>query len=155
MHPNELSDSEWEAGAIVLPTDDPWLAHKEAEYFRDTVRELDATGLCHLFQEGSAIERGQELRYVPRKVFQHYIQFFIGYLQSDMSTGDSDSPSVFISLVKDRERRDPGCVTEIMDSISPCLDAIAKSQSRYEADEDIYGNFAEQVATAKACLSSS
>jgi hypothetical protein len=151
----DFSDPDWTAGIIIRSADDPWLAKKESEYFRDRVQNLDTTGLFYLFQGGSAIERGQELRYVPRKIFQEYIQYFVGYLLSDLSTGDPDAPSVFIWLVKERENRDPGCVTQILHLISPCLERISQSQIRFDADEEIYGNFPEQVATTLVFLQGS
>jgi hypothetical protein len=60
---------------------------------------------------------------------------------SDLAAGESDAASPFLNLLEGREAKDPGSVSSIYESLESCIDYVAKNQSFFEADEDIYGNF--------------
>jgi hypothetical protein len=128
-----------------IPGPDAWEGYED---------DLDVTYAYNLFfgksvqevmkyysADGRCIERADELRFVPRQVFQYYIQAFTEYLCSKRAVGDSDAASPFLNLLLDREERDPGSVMEIYDKLSDTVDFVASHQKYFKAPQNIYGNF--------------
>ncbi len=101
--------------------------------------------VIHYFKGSRAIQRSDELLYAPRPVFQYYIHAFVKYLMSEQAAGEADAASPFLHLLDAREKKDPGSVSAIFESLADCVDYIAKNQLFFDADENIYGNFEEQA----------
>ena len=97
------------------------------------------------FGEGRSIERMDELLFAPRPVFQYYVRAFARYVLSKAAVGDSDSASPFLSLVEEREMRDPGSVRNIIHALDEALVFVAHNQAYFDAPLDIYGDFSERV----------
>jgi hypothetical protein len=97
------------------------------------------------FGEGRSIERMDELLFAPRPVFQYYVRAFARYLMSNAAIGDSDSASPFLSLIEEREKRDPGSVRNIIHALDETLVFVANNQAYFDASVDIYGDFGERV----------
>ena len=112
-------------------------AHKL--FFGKSVPEV----MEHFSVGGRCIERADELRFMPRKAFQYYIQAFAEYINSERAEGDSDAASPFLRFLIDREERDPGSVMEIYGKLSDTIDFVATHQDYFHAPRDIYGRFQE------------
>ncbi len=97
------------------------------------------------FGAGRSIERMDELLFAPRIVFQYYVRAFARFLMSNAAVGDSDSASPFLSLVEEREKRDPGSVRHIIHALNEALIFLANNQNHFDAPVDIYGDFTERV----------
>jgi hypothetical protein len=98
------------------------------------------------------IERMDELLFSPRRVFQYYVHAFGEYLMTQAAEGESDAASPFLSLLEEREKRYPGSVQSIIESLEPYLVFLAERQDYFDAPEHIYGNFSQRVAgIRKAC----
>ncbi len=93
------------------------------------------------------IERAIELRSVPRAVFQYDIFAFVDlFALPGESVEQSDCASVFLHLLCDRERSDPGSVAEIYADVCETVTHVANNQAFFAADLDIYGDFREHAA---------
>lgn len=101
----------------------------------------------------NAIERMDELLYAPRPVFQYYVHAFGQYLMSPDAKGESDSASPFLTLLDARERKDPGSVQQILESLEPYLEIVANGQEYFDAPVDIYGSFPGRVASIREICS--
>jgi len=97
------------------------------------------------FGDGRSIERMDEMLFAPRCVFQYYVHAFAKYVMSDKATGDSDSASPFLTLLEEREKKDPGSVKDIYGSLSETVEFIADHQENFAADVNIYGDFRERA----------
>ncbi len=101
----------------------------------------------------SPIQRGSELQYLSKGVFQYYIFAFVHYLLSSRAAGDPDAPSVFLGLLTWREINDPGSVRELALRLKGVLNLIEHGQSHFDADVDIYGDFRSRVGELSSHLS--
>jgi hypothetical protein len=101
------------------------------------------------FFANQCIERMDELLFAPRRVFQYYVHAFGAYLMTEGAKGESDAASPFLALLEAREKRDPGSVRNIIDSLEPYLEFLAERQEYFDAPEHIYGNFSQRVANIR------
>jgi hypothetical protein len=106
-----------------------------------------------LFEGGRSIERSSELLYAPARVFQYYVQGFAMYLMSPRAKNDPDAASSFLGLLESREKRDPDSVARIYAKLSECVEFVATHQEHFDADQDIYGNFADRAAAIRRASS--
>ena len=90
-----------------------------------------------------SIGRADELLYMPRQAFQYYVFAFADFVVSDKAIGDSDSASCFLRLLVAREERDSGSVSQVYSELLPAIECVASHQSRYGANQNIYGSFGE------------
>lgn len=109
-------------------------------FFGKSIEEVQS-----YFGKGRSIERTSELLFAPRPVFQYYVRALARYLMSQAAVGDSDTASPFLSLVEEREKRDPGSVRNIIHALDEALVFVANNQAYFNAPVDIYGNFSERV----------
>lgn len=103
-----------------------------------------ADEILKYYEGGHAIQRMDELLFMPRGAFQYYVFSFAEYLFSEQARGDSDAASPFLTLLTAREERDPGSVAEIYDDLRGAVDFVADNQEYFDADEEIYGNFPDR-----------
>jgi len=97
-----------------------------------------------------SIGRADELLFMPRRAFQYYVFAFADFVMSAGAHDDPDSASPFLRLLVAREERDPGSVSQIYARLMPTVDYIVAHQTQYDADPDIYGNFADHAARLRA-----
>jgi hypothetical protein len=132
---------------LKAPTEDDWSGSEndpDVCFFYRLVYGKPFDEVVHLFS-GNAIERGGELLFAPRKVFQYYVHAFGQYVMSKDAAGESGAASPFLYLLEDREQRDPGSVREIFESLQHYVDFVATRQTYFDAPEEIYGSFQEQA----------
>lgn len=128
-----------------IPTEKDWVGYEEdldARYaykifFGKTNEEMQPAF------KNNVIERVDEIRFMPRDVFQYYIFGLRDYvMRRDFGFYDSsDAASCFISLVLEKLRKDPESIQPVVSELLPDLEFVAQNQELYEADEDIYGDF--------------
>ena len=137
-----------------MPDEAAWAGHEEdldvryayRLYFGKTTDEV-----MYDFRE-HVIERALELRLAPRPVFQYYVFAFVDLFASPGESAEqADCASVFLEMLRDRERADPGSVAELYAELRPTVEHVANHQAIYDADLDIYGDFRD-LATELAAL---
>lgn len=137
-----------------IPGDQEWLGYEadlDVGYLHKHVFGKSIEDAIPYFAN-QGIERMNELLFSPRRVFQYYVHAFGAYLLTDGAMGESDAASPFLALLEEREKRDPGSVRNIIDSLEPYLAFVAERQEYFDAPEDIYGNFRQRVANIQqAC----
>jgi hypothetical protein len=131
---------------VEAPTEDDWGSESDPDacFFYRLVYGKSFEEVTRLFNDNAG-ERSHELLFVPRKVFQFYVHAFGQYLTSQDAVGQSDAASPFLHLLEERERRDPGSVREILESLDYFVDFVAARQAYFDAPKDIYGDFQEQA----------
>ena len=117
----------------------------DVKYLHDMFFGKSIDDVQQYFGGTKSIERMDELLFAPRPVFQYYVHAFAKFVMSDKAVGDSDSASPFLSLLEVREKRDPGSVEEIFESISEALDFVASRQEYFDADVNIYDDFRDRA----------
>ena len=118
---------------------DVQFAHKR--YFGKTTDEV-----MYDFRD-LVIERAMELRLAPRPVFQYYVFAFVDLFASPGESAEqADCASIFLHLLCDREKSDPGSVAELYFELRATVEHVAGNQAFYDADIDIYGDFRSHAA---------
>jgi hypothetical protein len=141
-----------------IPGSDAWLGHEsdlDVKYAHKLMFGKTTSEIQGLFGGVRSIERADELLFMPRRAFQYYVFAFAEFVISDQAVGDSDSASPFLLLLINREKRDPGSVSQIYEELIPVVEHVASSQSHYNADENIYGNFSELADQLKSLCAGS
>lgn len=97
-------------------------------------------------------QQSQALRIAPPTVFDYYILCFAKHLATANSAGESDMASVFLNLLVEKSERDPRALARIYSLLKPAVAEISGRQAFYEADQDIYGSFADKRQTIERNL---
>ncbi len=122
----------------------------EARYARGVLFGKSIDEVMYDFRDFTS-ERACELLAVPRPVFQYYVFAFVPLFASPGESAEqADCASVFLHLLCDREKRDPGSVAQIHAELRATVDHVANSQAFFDADIDIYGDFRDHAAELKA-----
>ena len=81
-----------------------------------------------------------ELLWMPKAPFQYYM---IGFRDAVLSPGcdDSDAASCFLRLVLEKLERHPDHIRAIMPELLSAVEYVAQNQTKFDADEGIYGSF--------------
>ncbi|MCX7218507.1 MAG: hypothetical protein NTY70_06075 [Burkholderiales bacterium] len=133
---------------LKIPDESAWYGYEEdldVRYLHGLFYGKSIEEVQSYFGEGRSIERMGELLFAPRAAFQYYVRAFAHFVMSEAAAGDSDSASPFLSLLEEREKKDPGSVRIIFPALKEALAFVAKNQAYFEASIDIYGNFNERV----------
>jgi len=91
------------------------------------------------------IERADELRVMPEAPFRYYMLGFRDFiLAGRFQLYDSaDAASCFLSLVESKLQKQPEYIMPIIDDLLETIRLVSDHQVKYEANEDVYGNFQE------------
>jgi hypothetical protein len=128
------SKADWHSG--------PWCLDTECAYhnfFGKTLAEATA-----LFEE-SSLRYQEDLVWMPTRCLIFYIHAYIDYLISDKSQNDSDGASCFFSFVEGRHEDIRTFPPETIERTKTVLQKLGANQSWYEADPEIYGDFAKKA----------
>jgi hypothetical protein len=131
-----------------VPDKADWDGYKEdldVRHFHKLAFGKTIDDIQQYFGGGRAIERADELLFAPRAVFQYYVFAFVKFLMGESGEGESDAASPFLSLLEEREKKDPGSVSEIYSELSEVVDFITSHQEYFDAEVDIYGLFSERA----------
>jgi len=71
-------------------------------------------------------------------------------MAGDFENYASDAASCFLRLVLQKLEENPKCIAPIMPELMASVDHIARNQSAFEADRNIYGDFRELSARIHA-----
>ena len=136
-----------------IPDAQDWAGHEldmEANYAHGHMFGKSIEEVMYDFRY-CAIERGIELRCMPRAAFQYYVFAFAKILNSaGEGVGQSDCASVFLHLLCDREKDDAGSVAQIYPDLRTTVEHVAGNQAYFDAPLDIYGDFRDLAAELKA-----
>ncbi|MES2070107.1 MAG: hypothetical protein V4488_07155 [Pseudomonadota bacterium] len=105
--------------------------------------------------ERNVIERADELHFMPLKPFRYYMLGFRDYVMSERvlkSDMVPDAASCFLGLVILKLCDAADFINPIMGELMPAIEYVAANQSRFDADIDIYGDFAEKLAEIKSLM---
>lgn len=130
-----------------MPTEEDWRSADwdldvdcaYEHFYGKTVQEAE-----RLFQKDSANYQ-EDLMFMPGVCLPYYLQAFMQYLVSTHSEGDADGAAGFISLITSRVQDTPEDLEPILPAVAFALRYVADHQDFYEASEEVYGSFHEQV----------
>lgn len=91
----------------------------------------------------NVIERTDELRFMPSVPFRYYMIGFRDFVKS-LDFGDPyapDATSCFLNLVVQKLEGDRNCILPVLPELLETVDHVARNQSSFNADLDIYGDF--------------
>lgn len=148
MNSRKQRQKERATKGLVVPDESAWYGYEDdldVRYLHGLFYGKSIEEVQKYFGEGRSIERMDELLFAPRQVFQYYIHAFARFVMSEAAAGDSDSASPFLSLLEEREKKDPGSVRNILSSLEDALAFVAEGQVHFDAPIDIYGDFKERV----------
>ncbi|MCP5520185.1 MAG: hypothetical protein H7A46_01395 [Verrucomicrobiales bacterium] len=140
---------------MQIPTEDDWW--DDPEGFAD----LDVRHAYEMFHGKNleealalfvdhAMDREEDLLFMPATCLRYYIQAYITYLRSNASRGDADGASAFIGLIEGRSDDLRGSAQELIDEVSATLLYLRGCQEWFEADPEIYGSFGSRALTVLA-----
>ena len=93
------------------------------------------------------IERVSELRFMPKAPFQYYVLGLRDHVMNrdfdDAWDKGSDAASCFLKLVLQKLKEQPAYILPVIQELMPAVEFVAKNQTIYEADPQIYGDFGE------------
>lgn len=124
------------------PTEDdwhsePWCLDAKAAYERFNGKTLDqAVSMI----AADALNREEDLMFMPAICFRYYLPAYLQYLISDSSHGDSDGASCVFGLIDHRLDDIVGDAT-LLRNVGGTIAHVCDRQSWYDADESIYGSF--------------
>ena len=104
----------------------------------------------------NVIERTDELRWMPEVPFRYYMLGFRDFMMEGVFDflEASDAASCFLGLVLEKLEKQPGYILPVMPELLPAVRHVAMNQASFEADESIYGSFAEKVRRIEALYQS-
>jgi len=103
-----------------------------------------------------AIERADELRFMPPVAFRYYVLAFRDHVMSpdfiddDPESWAPDAAAAFLDLIREKLEEEPDAVKPVLAELMPALEHVSAHQERYKADEESYGRFADTLARIKA-----
>jgi hypothetical protein len=99
----------------------------------------------------NVIERTDELRFMPEIPFRYYMIGFRDFVMAgDFEYEGADAASCFLRLVLEKLEREPACIRPIMPQLLEAVEYVARNQSAFNADTDIYGDFLGLFARIRA-----
>jgi hypothetical protein len=94
--------------------------------------------------ERNALYYQEDLQSMPHVPFNYYAPAFIKYVTSDRAKGDSDGASSFLGLLLWLLKSNRAVMTpQTEQALVAAAERVAGRQAFYEADPDIYGDFAD------------
>ncbi len=135
-----------------IPSEEDWGNYKEdldQDYAHSVFAGRDLVQVQPAFAR-SAIERAEELQFMPTVPFQYYIFAFCEFVISKevltLNYGwyASDAASSFLNLIIHKLEHQKTDIEPIIDELMPYIERVALNQRLYDADIDIYGDFKEK-----------
>ena len=91
-----------------------------------------------------ALNREEDLMFMPAICFRYYLPAYLAYLTSDKASGDSDGASCLFGLIDHRFDElsvDPSLLRQAAETIA----YVGERQEWYDADAEIYGSFEQKA----------
>ncbi len=147
-----------------IPTEEDWkwpenqcpYYYRDVEWAHDKFAGKSIEQVEDYFFE-SVLSASEDISYMPKIPFQFYIFAYTRYLLDKRTLGEdysfnngaSGGASSFLRLIKEKLVSLPSHIVPIMPELLPVVEFIAANQALYQADEDIYGSFADLVKEIK------
>jgi hypothetical protein len=96
----------------------------------------------------NAICYQEDIMFMPLVCFRYYVHAYMDYLLSEKSARDSDGASCFFGIVEIRHRDILAIGEGLQHRVINVLRRLAARQQWYDADPDIYGDFAARTDEA-------
>lgn len=121
---------------------EPWCLDAKAAY-----EQFNGTTLDEAFDmiSDDAINRQEDLMFVPSLCFRYYLPAYLAYLRSDTAKGDSDGASCLFGLI-DHRIDDLSGDDLLLRKVVEVVAFLGQHQEWYDADAAMYGSF-ERKAT--------
>lgn len=120
---------------------EPWCLDAAAAYRRFHGKTLDDAGSMIA---ADALNRQEDLMFMPAACFRYYLPAYLSYLTSDASRGDSDGASCLFGLI-DHRLDEIGVDPALLGRVAETIAWVRDRQSWYDADESVYGSFARKA----------
>jgi hypothetical protein len=99
----------------------------------------------------NVIERTDELPFMPEIPLRYYmIEFRDFVMAGDFEFEGADAASCFLRLVVEKLEQGPAGIAPIMPELLETVEHVARNQSAFDADMDIYGDFLDLFARIRA-----
>jgi hypothetical protein len=139
-----------------IPTEEDWGNYKDnldSNYTHKTFYGKSNHEMQQKFKE-NVIELVEDLRWMPEKAFQYYMIGFRDYVMSDEFGfyDEADSTCCFLELIIQKLEEQPTHIIPILPDLIEAAEYIGKNQSKYDADEDLYGNFNDKLNKIKELI---
>ncbi|BBB62359.1 hypothetical protein UNDKW_4086 [Undibacterium sp. KW1] len=140
--------------SLEIPSEEDWGDYKNDLDQKYAYKMFFGKNLAEarLLFQGAVIERTEELRFMPVIPFQYYIGAYYQYLTSLAVLNNrnaSDTASCFLRLVESKLSDDPDSISPLMKELMSAIEYLAKNQTLFGADVDIYGDFNEILSEIK------
>jgi hypothetical protein len=138
---------------MTVPTEEDW-----GDYHSDLDQEYAHRLFAgHTNEEmqphfrANVIERTSELRFMPEIPFRYYMIGFRDFVMAgNFEYEGADAASCFLRLVLQKLQQEPACIAPIMPELLETVEHVARNQSTFDADKDIYGDFLDVAAQIRA-----
>lgn len=133
-----------------IPTIEEWgdISDLDVHYAYEIFGGKDNASLQCEFKK-NVIERCENIRRMPIIPFQYYVLGFKEYIESN-DFGEFDRPDAancFIELIEEKAITQPEFLEAVYPELKPLIEYLANHQKEYEADLDVYGDFAAKAMT--------
>ena len=88
----------------------------------------------------NALSRQEDLSWMDSPAFVYYFPAAASYLMSLEASGDSDGVSSIAGLLEAKLQDDKDAIASLRDLIVSLCDHVVANFSKYDADENIYGD---------------
>lgn len=137
-----------------IPTEEDWGAYNnnlDSKYAYKMFFGKSNQEMQESFKE-NVLARVEDLRWMPEKAFQYYMIGFRNYVMAgDFGFYDeADASCCFLELIIQKLEEQPTHILPILPDLMKAAEHVGNNQSKYDADEDIYGNFKEKLNKIKA-----
>lgn len=139
-----------------IPTDQDWENYKsdlDAKYAHGIYFGKTNSEMLPLYKD-HVLSRSEDINWMPKKPFQYYILGFRDYViaRNFCFYECSDAASSFLLLILNKLEKQPDFILPIYSELASAIEFIAKNQSLYEADLEIYGDFLEHYSKISKCV---
>lgn len=138
------SESQWRSVPWCLD-----IPYAYEHFFGKSVAEAQT-----LFEQ-DALYYQEDLIFMPATCFGYYFAAYLNYLLSEQSKGDSDGASCFFGLIETRHADICQFAPESIERTKTVLHKLTHEQAWYDADPEIYGDFAQKAVHASDLLTKS
>src|SRR5271165_5401823 len=95
----------------------------------------------------NVIERAGDLRFMPEIPFRYYMIGFRDFVMAgDFEYEGADAASCFLQLVLQKLKQERESIAPIIPELLEAVEHVARNQSAFDADIDIYGDFLDLAA---------
>ncbi len=131
-----------------IPADDLDMAAAHAAYYG-----LSCAQLAPKFIR-QPISMVDGLRWMPVKPLGYYLRCLAEFLVSDHvpESGAPDLASAFLRLVEEKAATSPLAIRACRESVRSAVEHLAAHQARFDANPDIYGDFAVKAVRIRELL---